>query len=74
MATKEQKVVLDILTLYNDNIKLSIPGRQFFYQYTYKSQMGIMKGHIFYALHNIPAGILGEFFIFCNMSNKPGQI
>jgi len=62
MAKKEQITVSDILKPYNEHIQSTIPGKCLFNTYTYKSQMGIMKGHIFYALHCIPANKLGKLF------------
>lgn len=60
VAKKEQKTISDILKPHDNRIKSIIPGKRLFNTYSYKSQMGIMKGHIFCALHCIPAEKLGE--------------
>lgn len=62
MANKQQKTVMDILEPYHTQIQLAIPGNRLFNTYTFKSQIGIMKGHIFCALHSIPAEQFGELF------------
>lgn len=54
MAKKQQKSVLDTLEPYHKQIQLAIPGNRLFDTYTFKSQIGIMKGHIFCALNSIP--------------------
>ncbi|XP_025202207.1 transcription-associated protein 1-like [Melanaphis sacchari] len=53
MANKQQKTIVDILEPYHKQIQLAIPGNRLFDSYTFKSQIGIMKGHIFCALHSI---------------------
>lgn len=63
MAKNEQQTVLAILEPYYEYIKLLIPGNRLFNTYTYKSQMGIMKGHIFCALYSFPAEKLGWLFV-----------
>lgn len=63
MAKNEQKTVLTILEPYNEHIKSLIPGNKLFNTYTYKTQMGIMKGHIFCASYSFPAEKLGSLFI-----------
>lgn len=62
MANKQQKTVMEILEPYYNQIQLAIPGNRLFNTYTFKSQIGIMKGHIFCALHSIPAEQFGELF------------
>ncbi|XP_029341770.1 transformation/transcription domain-associated protein isoform X2 [Acyrthosiphon pisum] len=54
MAKQQQKSVSDILEPYYKQIQLAIPGNRLFDTYTFKSQIGMMKGHIFCALHSIP--------------------
>ncbi|VVC36854.1 Hypothetical protein CINCED_3A003660 [Cinara cedri] len=54
IAEKQQKLVSDILIPYHEHFNLAIPGYRLFNTYTYKSQMGIMKGHIFCMLFSIP--------------------
>lgn len=61
MANKQQKTVMDILEPYHKQIQQAIPGNRLFNTYTFKSQIGIMKGHLFCALHSIPAEQFGEF-------------
>lgn len=59
MANQYQTTVFNILISQHKLLKLSIPGKRLFNTYTFKSQMGIMKGHIFCALYKIPAEKLG---------------
>lgn len=63
MARKQQKSVLDILEPYHKQIQLAIPGNRLFDTYTFKSQIGMMKGHLFCALHSIPTEQFGKLFI-----------
>lgn len=62
IAEKQEQTVLQILTPFCKHIISAIPGNRLFTTYTFKSQMGIMKGHIFCALHSIPAEKLGWYF------------
>lgn len=67
MANKQQKTVMDILEPYHKQIQQAIPGNRLFNTYTFKSQIGIMKGHLFCALHSIPAeqfDVLNEINVF----------
>lgn len=61
IAQIQQKKVLDILKPYIDYIKLKIPGKQLFNTYTFKTQIGIMKGHIYCALFSIPLETFGNY-------------
>jgi len=63
MANKQQKSVSDTLEPYYKHIQQAIPGNRLFDTYTFKSQIGIMKGHIFCALNSIPTEQLGKLFI-----------
>lgn len=63
MAEKQGKTILDILEPFYGYFKSTIPGNQLFHTYTFKSQIGIMKGHIFCALHSIPLEQFGWLFI-----------
>lgn len=67
MARKQQKSVLDILEPYHKQIQLAIPGNRLFDTYTFKSQIGMMKGHLFCALHSIPTEQFGKLFIQINL-------
>jgi hypothetical protein len=62
MANKQKRPVVDILEPYHKQIQLAIPGNRLFDTYTFKSQIGMMKGHIFCALHSIPTEQFGELF------------
>lgn len=64
MAEKQEKTVLKILEPFYEYFNLAIPGNRLFHTYTFKSQIGIMKGHIFCTLHSIPLEHFGELFIF----------
>lgn len=63
MAEKQGKTVLKILEPFYEYFKSSIPGNRLFHTYTFKSQIGIMKGHIFCALNSIPLEQFGWLFI-----------
>jgi len=63
MAKKQQKPVSYILEPYHKQIQLSIPGNRLFDTYTFKTQIGIMKGHIFCAMNFIPTPQFGKLFI-----------
>lgn len=63
MAKKQKKTVMAVLEPYQKYIKLKIPGKQLFNTYTFKSQMGIMKAHLFCTLNSINADKLGKFII-----------
>lgn len=63
MATQQESTVSNILKPFYKYLRVSIPGKRLFNTYTFKSQIGIMKAHIFCALHSIPAKKLGWLFI-----------
>lgn len=63
IAKNQNKTVNAVLKPYFKHFKSAIPGKRLFNTYTYKSQMGIMKGHIFCALNSIPAKQLGWFYL-----------
>lgn len=63
MAERQGKTVLEILEPFNEYFKLAVPGNRLFHTYTFKSQIGIMKGHIFCALHCIPLEQFGGLFV-----------
>lgn len=60
MAELRQRLVMDILKPFYEYIQLHIPGKRLFNKYTFKSQIGIMKGHIFFSLFSIPSEKLGK--------------
>lgn len=53
MARIEQTSVSDIFISYHENFRSAIPGNELFSKYTFKTQLGIMKGHIFCSLFGI---------------------
>lgn len=55
MARQQQMTIPGILEPYYEDIKMIIPGNKLFNTYTFKNQIGIMKGHIFCTLYSIPA-------------------
>lgn len=59
MANKQHSTVSKMLKPYYKVIRSFIPGKRLFSTYTFKSQVGIMKGHIFCTLYSIPAKKLG---------------
>lgn len=59
MAKQQQMSIASILEPYYEDIKMIIPGNKLFNTYTFKNQIGIMKGHIFCTLYSIPAEKLG---------------
>lgn len=63
MAKKQKKTIMAILEPYHKHIKLKIPGKQLFNTYTFKTQIGIMKAHLFCTLNSISAEKLGKFII-----------
>lgn len=67
IAEKQSQTVLQILKPFCKYIKSIIPGNRLFNTYTFKSQMGIMKGHIFCAFNFIPAEKLGWFINSYNL-------
>lgn len=59
MAKQQQMTIPSILEPYYEYIKMIIPGNKLFNTYTFKNQIGIMKGHIFCSQYSIPAEKLG---------------
>lgn len=65
IARRQKKSVAEVLEPYFEHFKSAIPGEQLFNKYTFKSQIGIMRGHLFCAMFSIPAEVLGKLFTNC---------
>lgn len=70
MSTIEKKHVSDMLISYHEHFSLAIPGNQTFNRYTFKSQLGIMKGHIFCSLFGIGPKNIGKCCLKCGIKEN----